>query len=44
MTGEAGTGKTTLLRMVTEKFEPTIHTALILGHCPDFSACSSDVS
>ena len=38
MTGEAGTGKTTLLKMVTEKFESNIHTALILGHCPDFSA------
>ena len=38
MTGEAGTGKTTMLRMVTEKFEPGIRTALILDHCPDFSA------
>jgi energy-coupling factor transporter ATP-binding protein EcfA2 len=38
MTGEAGTGKTTLLRIVTEKFEPNISSALILGPYPDFSA------
>ena len=37
MTGEAGTGKTTLLRMVTEKFESTIRAALILGPYPDFA-------
>ena len=38
MTGEAGTGKTTLLRMVTEKFESSIRAALILGPYPDFTA------
>src|SRR5262245_1437731 len=38
MTGEAGTGKTTLLRMVTEKFEPGTSSALILGPYRDFSA------
>src|SRR5262245_43142673 len=38
MTGEPGTGKTTLLRMVTEKFEPGTRSALILGHYRDFSA------
>ena len=37
MTGEAGTGKTTLLRMVKEKFETGVHTALILGPYPDFA-------
>src|SRR5262245_46269867 len=37
MTGEPGTGKTTLLRMVKEKFESEIHTALILGPYPDFA-------
>ena len=37
MTGEAGTGKTTLLRMVTEKFESNVHTALILNHISDFT-------
>src|SRR5262245_13138274 len=38
MTGEPGTGKTTLLRMVTEKFEPGTRSALILGPYRDFSA------
>src|SRR5262245_33189604 len=38
MTGQAGTGKTTLLKMVTEKFEPSTSSALILGPCRDFSA------
>gem|GEM_PF-3318552 len=38
ITGEAGTGKTTLLRMVTEKFEPGTSSALILGPYRDFSA------
>jgi general secretion pathway protein A len=37
MRGEAGTGKTTLLRMVTEKFESTIRAAFILGPYPDFA-------
>src|SRR5262245_22376995 len=37
MTGEPGTGKTTLLRMVKEKFESGIHAALILGPYPDFA-------
>lgn len=37
MTGEAGTGKTTLLRMVAEKFESTSRAALILGPYPDFA-------
>jgi len=38
ISGEAGTGKTTLLRMVTEKFEPDVRAALILGPYPDFSS------
>jgi general secretion pathway protein A len=38
VTGQAGTGKTTLLRMVTEKFEPGTSSALILGPYRDFSA------
>jgi general secretion pathway protein A len=38
MTGEAGTGKTTLLRMVTEKFDPGTSSALISGPYRDFSA------
>ena len=37
MTGEAGTGKTTLLRMVTEKFESNTHAALISRHHQDFA-------
>jgi general secretion pathway protein A len=37
MTGEPGTGKTTLLKMVTEKFESSIGAALILGPYPDFT-------
>ena len=37
MTGEAGTGKTTLLRMVTEKFERSVHAALILNPISDFT-------
>ena len=38
MTGESGTGKTTLLKMVTEKFESSTPAALVLGPYPDFSA------
>ena len=38
MTGESGTGKTTLLKMVTEKFESSTRAALVLGPYPDFSA------
>jgi general secretion pathway protein A len=38
LTGEAGTGKTTLLRMVTEKFESGTRAALILGPYPDFAS------
>jgi general secretion pathway protein A len=38
MTGEPGTGKTTLLKMVTEKFESSTRAALVLGPYPDFSA------
>jgi type II secretory pathway predicted ATPase ExeA len=37
MTGEAGTGKTTLLRMVSEKFEHSIHRTLIFNHITDFT-------
>jgi hypothetical protein len=36
--GGSGTGKTTLLRMVTEKFEPGTSSALISGPYRDFSA------
>ena len=38
LTGEAGTGKTTLLRMVTKKFELGTRKALILGPYPDFAS------
>ena len=38
MTGESGTGKTTLLKMVKEKFESSTPAALVLGPYPDFSA------
>jgi general secretion pathway protein A len=38
LTGEAGTEKTTLLRMVTEKFESGTRAALILGPYPDFAS------
>jgi general secretion pathway protein A len=38
LTGEPGTGKTTLLKMVTAKFESSTRAALILGPYPDFSA------
>jgi general secretion pathway protein A len=38
MTGEPGTGKTTLLKMVTETFESNTRAALVLGPYPDFSA------
>jgi general secretion pathway protein A len=37
MTGETGTGKTTLLRMVREKFERSVHAALILNPISDFT-------
>ncbi len=36
MTGESGTGKTTLLKRVTEGFEPGIHTSLISSHHRNF--------
>src|SRR5262245_1560686 len=38
ITGEAATGKTTLLRMVTEKLEAGTSSALMLGSYRDFSA------
>jgi general secretion pathway protein A len=38
MTGEPGTGKTTLLKMVRAKFESSTRAALVLGPYPDFSA------
>jgi Type II secretory pathway, component ExeA (predicted ATPase) len=41
ITGEAGTGKTTLLRMVTEKFEPDVRAALILAPIRIFPHCLS---
>jgi general secretion pathway protein A len=37
MTGESGTGKTTLLKLVAEGFEPSIHTALISSHHRNFA-------
>jgi type II secretory pathway predicted ATPase ExeA len=37
MTGESGTGKTTLLKRVTKGFEPSIHTALISSHHRNFA-------
>jgi general secretion pathway protein A len=37
MTGESGTGKTTLLKRVTEGLEPSIHTALISSHHRTFT-------
>jgi general secretion pathway protein A len=36
VTGEEGTGKTSLLRMVTGKFESDIHVSLISSHHADF--------
>jgi general secretion pathway protein A len=36
MTGESGTGKTTLLKRVAEGFEPSIQTALISSHHRNF--------
>ena len=38
MTGEPGTGKTTLLKMVRETFESSTRAALVLGPYPDFCA------
>jgi general secretion pathway protein A len=37
MTGESGTGKTTLLKRVAQGFEPSIHTALISSHHRNFA-------
>jgi general secretion pathway protein A len=37
LTGEAGTGKTTLLKRVATGFEPSIHTALISSHHRSFA-------
>jgi general secretion pathway protein A len=37
ITGEPGTGKTTLLKRVTERFEPGIQTALISSHHRNFA-------
>lgn len=37
MTGEAGTGKTALLGMVSERFESDVHTASILKPARDFT-------